>query len=115
MPGRHLEKLRYHKLISNLASPALTQLAVADFLANGGFDRHLRRLRTALARQAHELGDAVLRHFPSGTKISRPKGGHVLWVQMPERVDALTLYARTIEKNISIALPGPLFFHERVV
>ena len=107
-PGKYMEKLRYHKLISNIASPALTQLAVADFLANGGYDRHLRRLRAALARQVHELGDAVLRHFPSGTKISRPKGGHVLWVQMPEGVDALALYARAIEKNISIA-PGPLF------
>ena len=50
----------------------------------------------------------MLRHFPGGTKISRPKGGHVLWVQMPERVDALALYERAIEKNISIA-PGPLF------
>jgi DNA-binding transcriptional MocR family regulator len=107
-PGRHMEKLRYHKLISNLASPAVTQLTVADFLANGGYDRHLRRLRVALARQTHELGDAVLRHFPGGTKISRPKGGHVLWVQMPEKVDALALYERAIEKNISIA-PGPLF------
>ena len=51
-PGRYLEKLRYHKLISNLASPALTQLAVADFLANGGFDRHLRRPATGVTGAA---------------------------------------------------------------
>ncbi|MGN6369548.1 MAG: PLP-dependent aminotransferase family protein [Phycisphaerae bacterium] len=107
-PGKYMEKLRYHKLVNNLASPALTQFAVADFLANGGYERHLRRLRVALGRQLHELGDAVLRHFPSGTKISRARGGHVLWVQMPEGVDSLALYARAIEKNISIA-PGPLF------
>jgi DNA-binding transcriptional MocR family regulator len=107
-PGRHIEQLRYHKLVSNLASPALPQLAVADFLANGGYECHLRKLRRTLARQIHDLGDAVLRHFPDGTKISRPKGGYVLWVQMPEPIDSLALYARAIEKNITIA-PGPLF------
>jgi DNA-binding transcriptional MocR family regulator len=40
----------------------------------------------------HVLAEAVTRWFPAGTEVTRPVGGFVVWVTMPEHVDAMALY-----------------------
>src|SRR6202012_5438890 len=74
-----------------------------------GYDRHLRRLRGALKAQKEALVDSVTRHFPAGTRITRPEGGYFIWVDMAwDTVDALTLHRQALSEHISIA-PGPMF------
>jgi DNA-binding transcriptional MocR family regulator len=106
--GRYQREIERQKIVENIASATLPQLTIAEFLATGGYDRHLRRIRRAYARQTTLLAQAVDRYFPPGTRMTRPAGGFVLWVQCPEYVDALQLYAQALEAGISIA-PGPIF------
>ncbi len=40
--------------------PALDQLALADLLARGEYDRHVRRMRLAYRARRHELGDRLV-------------------------------------------------------
>jgi DNA-binding transcriptional MocR family regulator len=47
-------------------------------------------------------------HFPPGTRVSQPRGGMVLWVELPRKVNALELHRRALAEGISIA-PGPIF------
>jgi DNA-binding transcriptional MocR family regulator len=54
------------------------------------------------------FSDAIVRHFPAGTRISRPQGGFVLWVEMPARFDTKQLHAAALRARINIA-PGLLF------
>ena len=54
------------------------------------------------------MRDAVARYFPQCTRVTRPSGGFILWVEMPEQVDAITLYEKALQKGISVA-PGPIF------
>lgn len=107
-PGRFLESVTRLKFINTLASPSLPQLAIAEFIQSGGYDRYLRGLRTALASQVQRYGQAVVKYFPEGTKISRPAGGYVLWVELPPAVDALKLYRAALGEDISI-VPGLIF------
>jgi DNA-binding transcriptional MocR family regulator len=107
-PGRFYKKVLYQKIVSTIATATLPQLTVAEFLANGGYEHHLRRLRRIQQRQMRAMIDAVLRYFPPGTRTTRPEGGHVVWVEMPEGVDSLKLYEKAVEKGVTIA-PGPLF------
>jgi DNA-binding transcriptional MocR family regulator len=83
-------------------------MAVSDFLANGGYDNHLRKIRRIYAQQTAALADAVQAHFPEGTSCTRPDGGYVVWVEMPAKVDSLALYEKARTKGITIA-PGCLF------
>ena len=83
-------------------------MAVAEFLGSGGYDRHLRRLRSHLAGQVERFRAAVIDAFPDGTRVSAPRGGFVLWIEMPAGVDALTLQERSRERGVVIA-PGPIF------
>ncbi len=73
-PGRFRQKVEQIKSLFNIATASPTQLAVAEFLTNGGYDHHLRTLRRTYARQVGRMREAVMRHFPEGTRVSRPAG-----------------------------------------
>ena len=107
IPGRYQDALEHLKLVVNQASPTAPQVAMAGFVESGGFDRHLRRIRRMYAEQMAQVIDAVDRHFPDGTRRTDPRGGHVLWIQVPG-LDSLDLYDRAAAEGIHIA-PGPLF------
>jgi DNA-binding transcriptional MocR family regulator len=55
---------------------------------------------------------AVARYFPEGTRVSRPAGGHMLWVELPRRTDAVRVFHEALAHHISV-LPGPIFSPSR--
>lgn len=105
---RYKETIKQLQFMSTLASVTITQLAVADFLESGQYDRHLQRFRKTIRQQIGIFSAAISDFFPTGTKMSRPRGGFVLWIALPEGVDSLALYQRAMAENISF-VPGPLF------
>lgn len=107
-PGTFQSQIERLKVLSNGATAMPNQLAVAEFLANGGYDHHLRRIRRVYAIQTAAMARTVEDYFPEGTKVTRPTGGYVLWVECPSYVNALKLYQMSLEAGISIA-PGPVF------
>jgi DNA-binding transcriptional MocR family regulator len=108
LPGRYREAVERLKFLNTLTTPAIPQLAIAEFLKNDGYDFHLRRVRKAYAQQANIMAAAVRRFFPEGTTTSRPAGGYVLWVQLPEGIDAMEMYHAALEHRITVA-PGHMF------
>jgi len=106
--GRWHDRVVRLKYGQSLACPTLPGMAVAEFLSSGGYDRHLRRLRSALAGNVERYREAIALQFPDGTRVSSPRGGFVLWVELPAGVDALALHEAALRKRIVVA-PGPLF------
>lgn len=106
--GRWHDQIVRIKYSQSLACPTLPGMAVAEFLASGGYDRHLRRLRTAVAGNVERYREAIATQFPEGTRVSSPRGGFVLWVELPPGVDSLVLHEQALRKRIVVA-PGPLF------
>lgn len=107
-PGQYFATIERLKFVSSIATNTIAQAAIAHFLEQDTYRKHLSRLRRELKTRLEQYSFAVQKYFPSGTKISRPEGGFCLWVQLPEGCDALKLYDRLREKGISI-LPGPAF------
>lgn len=106
--GKYYEQIRRLKLMTTLSTSIPTQLAVADYLNRGSYDRHLRKFRQLLEDQQLQMVKAIAEYFPEGTKVSRPRGGFFLWVELPATIDSLVLYRAAIEDGISFA-PGPIF------
>ena len=106
--GQFRQALARQKLTASLHTSVVAQQGIANYLASGSFDRHLRKLRRALARQQLEIVQAVGEYFPSGTSVGRSTGGYFTWVELPPYADALELYRRAFDQRISIA-PGPIF------
>jgi DNA-binding transcriptional MocR family regulator len=107
-PGRFLPRVQRLKLATTVSTPLLPQLAIAEFIENGGYEQHLRRIRRAYAAKVAAMGEAVERYFPAGTRVTSPSGGHILWLQLPEGIDSLQLYREALPLGITLA-PGCLF------
>jgi DNA-binding transcriptional MocR family regulator len=110
--GRYSKDVARLKLTRSLAASAPAQGALADYLAKGGYDKHLRQLRHALVTQQSHMIEAVVKHFPKGTRATRPDGGFFLWVELAGSVDAIELQRRALSLGISVA-PGPMFSAQR--
>ncbi|QIB53128.1 GntR family transcriptional regulator MpaR [Pseudomonas sp. OIL-1] len=106
--GRFSEWISRLKLMNTISPSIPAQAAIADYLQHGGYDRHLRRLRYTLETQQHAMLVAAEKHFPAGTRVTRPKGGYLLWFEFPEKVDSLQLFHSARAQGISLA-PGPIF------
>ncbi len=107
-PGKYLERMMHHKLVSSVSSATLQQEAVATFLESGRYENHLRKLRGILHTNCMKLTDSVSCCFPEGTRISAPGGGFMLWVELPDCFNTTELYDILMEHKISIA-PGRMF------
>ena len=107
-PQKYRSKIEYMKYVLNLATSTISQLAVADLLANGTYERHLRFLSREFSMAVSRMTEAVIRHFPESTKISRPEGGFVIWLELPEGVDSIVLAQEALLLDISVS-PGPIF------
>ena len=107
-PGRYYEQVQMLKFINSGGVPELLQLVVAEFLENGGYERHLRSLRRTYAHLTDLGQSTIARHFPPGTRATRPSGGFVLWVELPKGCDAVELYGHAMQERIGFA-PGPMF------
>ena len=111
-PGRFARQVSQLKLTTTLSASVPAQAAIADYLAKGGYDKHLRHLRHVLSVQQTAMMQAVARHFPRGTKATRPSGGYFLWVELHDGIDTLDLHRKALSLGISIA-PGPMFSANR--
>jgi DNA-binding transcriptional MocR family regulator len=96
------------KYISTGCTATQPQLAIADFIAGGHFEPHLRRMRTQYQRNRDLMIDWVMQSFPAGTRVSRPQGGFMLWIELPEHFDTLKLNRQLLDQNVQIAV-GSIF------
>jgi len=90
-----------HRLICN-------QEAIANFMENGRYENHLRRLRHELHSNSLHLAQSITYYFPEDTKIITPQGGFMLWVELNKKIDTTELYYKAMQHKISIA-PGRMF------
>ena len=106
--GRHTDAVRRLKLGTTLSAAVPSQVALAAYLQGAGYDRHLRGLRETLFLERDAMIHAIHRHFPAGTKVTRPEGGYFLWLELPRGTDTLALHRQALRHGISIA-PGAIF------
>ena len=107
-PTRHLGRILDAKAAMTLCGSVLPQAAFAEFLASGSYDSHLRRIRRVFADNIEQMTRAIDRHFPPGTRVSRPAGGFVLWLELSPRLNTRPLFHIALDNGICFA-PGQAF------
>ncbi len=108
LAGRYQDEVQRLQTFSTHSACSVTQMGVAAYLENGGYDRHLRHIRLEYRKNMTAYQLAVQQHFPEGTQMTRPHGGFILWVSLPGKVSAQELHVRALQQGISIA-PGLIF------
>ena len=106
--GQFEAQARRLKRALSCSSSLINQWTLTEFIAGSEYDRNMHKLRAVLKLNKARMLACINDSFPQETKVSNPKGGGVVWVELPVRVDSEQLFHLAIEKNISIA-PGIIF------
>jgi GntR family transcriptional regulator / MocR family aminotransferase len=89
------------KAIEDAGSEIAGQLALADFIARGELERHLRRMRLRYARRRATLLSALARELPDW-RPSESAGGLYLLVEPPGDIDEPALLAAAARHGVGI-------------
>jgi len=107
-PGRYKDRIEHMKYIGTANTTTLTQLAIAEFIKQGYYERHIRTVRQQYRQNRDQLTHMLQTHLPKGTRISAPRGAYILWIELPGDVDTLVLNERLVKHQVQIA-PGVIF------
>jgi GntR family transcriptional regulator / MocR family aminotransferase len=84
VPPGLLDAFATAKWLADRNSPMLEQAALADFIAEGHLDRHVRRMRRLYKRRRDVLLDAIARAFGDAARIRGDAAGMHLSVRLPD-------------------------------
>ena len=108
LAGRYAQDIVVQKMISSGATSHFFQAVLADFLTGSAYENQLRKMRRALSQRIARMSDAICEAFPHQCTVSEPQGGFVVWVGLPEQVDALALHGDALAAGVA-SMPGQLF------
>jgi GntR family transcriptional regulator / MocR family aminotransferase len=101
MPRHLAEPMAAAKIAADRGSPALEQLALADLITRGEFDRHLRRMRPVYRRRRDALLTALARRLPRLEPAGVSAGLHlVTW--LPPHLDEATVVKAAARAGVGI-------------
>jgi DNA-binding transcriptional MocR family regulator len=109
--GEILGALTALKRASDLENAALLQAAAWEFCRRGYYEEHLEKIRIIIRERMEMAFNALERYMPEGAAWSRPQGGYVLWIRLPEGVASERIFHRAREAGVLVS-PGTLFSHQ---
>ncbi|MFP3987761.1 PLP-dependent aminotransferase family protein [Streptomyces sp. E11-3] len=100
-PEKLLHRLLRVRARHDLGTESFTQLALADLLRSGLFDRHLRRLSQKCAARRRLLGEAVSAQLP-GAMVLGPAAGLHAHVRLPAHTDEAALVDGALRRGVLV-------------
>jgi GntR family transcriptional regulator/MocR family aminotransferase len=99
------------RMLSDLGSPWPTQATLAEFLASGGYDRHVRAMRR-LYRARRDALTAALRHRLPELTLHGISAGLHLYAQLPPGSNEAAVVAAAAGRGVAVEgasamRPGP--------
>ncbi len=102
-PGRFAAQYLQKRKYCNQGVSSPVQLALADFISNGDYSKHLKKLRVAIQQHTLSYQNYLTKNLPVASKISSPSGGFVLWIQVPN-LNGRKLLEQANKVNIDIRI-----------
>ncbi|WP_025101614.1 PLP-dependent aminotransferase family protein [Burkholderia sp. A1] len=105
VPERAIARMRRICQSMNAGSPYLLQAGVADFIAQGHFARHLKRMRALYAERREFMAEALREAFGARLRVELPAGGMHLAVgfEASAELDDLVFAAQAREAGLGIS------------
>jgi len=101
LPPPLVDAVAAAKNLADRGSPVVDQLAFADFLGRGEFDRHLRRMRPLYRRRRDALLAALREHAPELEPAGIAAGLHLV-AQLPAGVDEAAVVEAAARRGVAV-------------
>ena len=107
LPDEIVDEVRAAKGAQDSGSPALEQLALAELIASGDYDRHVARARHVYRGRRDAVIAALARYLPGLEVGGAAAGLHVL-LRLPDTVDDVAIQAVAAERGIGVNPLSPM-------
>ncbi len=102
LPERLARVFASAKFMADRQGSSIEQCALADFLAEGHFERHIRRMRKLYGRRRTILREALRRHFAARVAISGDDSGMHLYATFKFGMGEHEAYRRALEAGVRV-------------
>ncbi|POM26260.1 2-aminoadipate transaminase [Actinomadura rubteroloni] len=92
-----------------LCHPALSQVAVREYLTTQPWREQIKSFRELYRSRRDAMLDALDALMPDGCTWTRPGGGFFVWLTLPEGLDAKAMAPRAIAERVAY-VPGTGFY-----
>lgn len=93
---------------ADLDMASLGQRIAAEYLAQGGFPRHLAGLRAEYRTRRDLMLRLLAEELPAGSRWTTPRNGALLWAELPGDADTGALLRTCMEAGVAY-VPGSAF------
>lgn len=100
-PAHLVDPLVEQRNLADHGAPTLDQLALAQMLQSGAYDRHLRQARRRYRARRDALVGAVSRHLPGARVTGLAAGLHAI-VRLDREVDGRALIAAAARRSVAV-------------
>jgi GntR family transcriptional regulator/MocR family aminotransferase len=101
LPTGLVDEVSEAKRLADRHTSTLEQLTLAEFVASGGYDRHVRRCRLAYRRRRDRLVAALRREAPAVRVTGVAAGMHAL-LELPPGDDEARAVARAAQRGLAL-------------
>lgn len=102
LPPHLAEAARRLKTLMNNGNSWLEQAAMADFMLDGGYRRHLRRVRQTYMERRDALLRSLETHFGKCDVSGEDAGMHLIWSIPDGMPDAVSIERKALENEIGV-------------
>ena len=98
--------------LGDLNSPLIDQAILAEFIADGHFARHLRRMRKLYEKRQHFLVEAAEKHLSGLLELKKSDAGMHFVGWLPDKFNARKIAEKAFEENLKVAPVANYSFNE---
>jgi len=107
LPGRYKNKFIQQRMIRTLGHNQPIQLALADYISNGYYETHVKKINRAISSHCADYIKFFHDNLPEQSEVFIPNGGLVLWITF-SKVNTQKLAAALLKQGVHIKV-GNLF------
>ncbi len=109
-PQAVIDRLADIKMQTDYGSSTLSQFAVAEWLATGLYEEHLKTIRLELKLRRDYMLAILNKYFRDIACWSIPRGGFYIWLSLNKKVSTKQLFMRAVKEGI---LLNPGYVYDR--
>jgi 2-aminoadipate transaminase len=103
------KKLLLAKQGADLHANQFTQHVITHYLEHHDTEAHWSTIRKVYNKQCNSMLSALKKFMPNTISWTKPEGGMFIWLQLPQHINSLELFKKSIKKNVAF-VPGEVFY-----
>jgi GntR family transcriptional regulator/MocR family aminotransferase len=108
-----LRRLAEARFVATFGADTVAQVAMAELLASGAMERHVRRARRRATERRAVLLEALETSMPEGVTWTEPQGGLAIWLSLPSDLEPAALHAAADQAGLAYTRGETCFFDGR--